>query len=116
MLDKLKAGDFKKAVGKHGSIVFVDGPDAQVEFLEVSEHKECAMPDAPKGARTPFSVLLRCDQPLGLSECACHDLIMPDGSRVEGVAIAQITSHPNPNGPADETLSHDMRILQIVFT
>jgi|GEM_PF-453959 len=115
MLDKLKAADFKKAIGKTGSIVIEDGPDSEVTFYSVSEHPKAARPDAKKGERTPFTVLMRCDCVSAPIESKQYSILLPDGTRLEEVFLNEISSHPDPEGPVDETLCGDTRFYQICF-
>ncbi|MCR9222168.1 MAG: hypothetical protein NXI21_18245 [Alphaproteobacteria bacterium] len=115
MLDKLKAADFKKAIDKQGTIVIEDGPDATVTFLTVTENKAAAAPDAKKGTRTPFTVVMRCDHATSAQPTGVHDVLLPDGTRLEGVTINEISAHPKPDDPMDETLTPDTRVFQMVF-
>lgn len=116
MLDKLKAADFEKAVGKTGSIVIEDGPDATATFVEVRQDKRFAIPGAKKGTRLPFTVILRTDEACMIQDDRMRCVIMPDGTRIEGVYLNEITGHPRPDDPPDETLCVDTRFFQLVFT
>lgn len=116
MLDKLKAADFEKHVGAVVTAVVEEGPDAPLTIVEVKELPAYKPPGAKKGTRTPFSVLLRSDGPSALCKGdKPRELLMPDGARLEPVLITEISPHPNPNDPVDDTVTADTRIFQICF-
>jgi hypothetical protein len=116
MLDKLKAADFKKHIGGVATAVVMEGPDAPLTIVEVKELPAYKTPDAKKGTRTPFSVLLRSDAPCALCKGdKPRELVLPDGARLDPVLITEISPHPNPNDPPEENMSPDMRFFQICF-
>ena len=117
MLDKLKAADFRKFVGQKGRAVILEGPDAEFTIIEVTENKKGANPDAPKGTRIPFTVVVRTDERCMLCSGRQRDIVLPDGTVLEQVFISEITSHPNPESKlsAEEELTEETRTFTMCF-
>lgn len=117
MLDKLKAADFRKFVGQKGHAVILEGPDADFTIIEVEENKKAANPDAPKGTRIPFTVVVRTDERCMLCTGRQRDIVLPDGTVLEQVFICEITGHPNPDSKpsAEDELTEDSRTFAMYF-